>query len=145
MPAQTVDATPSNALIRQCFPGRSDLFGCSRSKPGQGSVPTDLTLASDLAFVFNASRVRLECCVDPLRPPRLSGHRPEGRSRPELSCGNPLISHDLRSRLPATRLFSVFCNDTRGRAANLFVVSPKCHFVTLLESALTENRSPKPL
>src|SRR5882672_8517628 len=73
VPAQPVDATPSNALIRQCFPGRSDLFGCPRSKPSQGSVPADLTLASDLAFVFNASRVRLECCVDPLRPPNLSG------------------------------------------------------------------------
>src|SRR6266566_6627826 len=73
LPAQRVDATPSNALIRQYFPGRSDLFGCPRSKPSQGSVPADLTLASDLAFVFNASRVRLECCVDPLRPPRLSG------------------------------------------------------------------------
>jgi hypothetical protein len=69
MPAQTVDATPSNALIRQCFPGRSNLFGCPRSKPSQGSVPAGLTLASDLAFVFNASRVRLECCVDPLKPP----------------------------------------------------------------------------
>src|SRR6267378_5457467 len=73
LPAQPVDATPSNAMIRQCFPGRSDLFGCPRSKPSQGSVPADLTLASDLAFVFNASRVRLECCVDPLRPPRLPG------------------------------------------------------------------------
>src|SRR5438309_3307551 len=58
-PAQPVDATPSNALIRPCFPGRSDLFGCPRSKPSQGSVPADVTLASDLAFVFNASRVRL--------------------------------------------------------------------------------------
>src|SRR6266850_1401964 len=73
MPAQTVDATPSNALIRQCFPGRSNLFGCPRSKPSQGSVPADLTLASGLAFVFNASRVRLECCVDPLKPPISSG------------------------------------------------------------------------
>src|SRR5712664_3441089 len=73
LPAQPVDATPSNALIRQCFPGRSDLFGCTRSKPSQGSVPADLTLASDLAFVFNANRVLPECCVDPLRPPRLSG------------------------------------------------------------------------
>src|SRR6266850_4649970 len=69
LPAQPVDATPSNALIRQCFPGRSDLFGCPRSKPSQGSVPADLTLASDLAFVFNASQVRLECCVDPLDHP----------------------------------------------------------------------------
>ena len=74
MPAQPVDATPSNALIRQCFPRRSDLFGCTRSKPSQGSVPADLTLASDLAFVFKASRVRLECCVDPLKPPWITGH-----------------------------------------------------------------------
>jgi len=71
LPAQAVDATPSNTLIRQGFPGRSNLFGCPRSKPSQGSVPADLTLASDLAFVFNASRVRLECCIDLLRPPRL--------------------------------------------------------------------------
>ena len=42
VPAQPVDATPSNALIRQCFLGRSDLFGCTRSKPSQGSVPADL-------------------------------------------------------------------------------------------------------
>src|SRR6266446_8137536 len=75
LPAQPVDATPSNALIRQYFPGRSDLFGCPRSKPSQRSVPADLTLASDLAFVFNASRVRFECCVDPLRPPDLPGAR----------------------------------------------------------------------
>jgi hypothetical protein len=69
VPAQPVDATPSNALIRQCFPGRSDLFGCTRSEPSQSSVPADLILASDLAFVFNANRVLPECCVDPLRPP----------------------------------------------------------------------------
>src|SRR5208283_1193879 len=72
LPAQPVDATPSNALIRQCFPGRSDLFACIRSKPSQGSVPADLTLASDLAFIVDASLVRPECRVDPLRPPRLS-------------------------------------------------------------------------
>jgi len=59
-------------LIRQCFPGRSDLFGSTGSKPSPGSVPADLTPASDLAFVFNASWVRPECCVDPLRPPRLN-------------------------------------------------------------------------
>ena len=46
-----VDATPSTALIRQRFPGRRDLFGCSPSKPSQGSVLADLTLERDLAFV----------------------------------------------------------------------------------------------
>jgi len=39
LPVQTVDATPSNALIRECFPGKTHLFGRARSKPSQGSVP----------------------------------------------------------------------------------------------------------
>jgi len=69
LPAQPVNATPSNTLIRQCFLRRTNLFGCIWSVSSQGSVPADRTLASDLAFVFNASRVRPECCVDPLRPP----------------------------------------------------------------------------
>jgi hypothetical protein len=34
---------PSNQLIRQYFPWRTDLSGCTRSKPSQGSVPVDLT------------------------------------------------------------------------------------------------------
>ena len=41
--AQPVDATPSNQLIPQYFPWGTDLFGCPRSKPSQGSVPADLT------------------------------------------------------------------------------------------------------
>src|SRR6266436_1443486 len=104
LPAQPVDATPSNALIRQCFPGRSDLFGCPRSKPSQGSVPADLTLASDLAFVFNASRVRLECCVDPLRPPRLSGTRQVVVMSPFINGESRAISsleYSLRGRVVA--------------------------------------------
>src|SRR5437867_6866698 len=98
LPAQRVDATPSNALIRQYFPGRSDLFGCPRSKPSQGSVPADLTLASDLAFVFNASRVRLECCVDPLRPPDLSG---TGHDR---SC---LYLLNLQAKIPCLSVLNL--------------------------------------
>src|SRR6267143_4881568 len=73
LPAQPVDATPSNQLIRQYFPWRTDLFGCTRSKPSQGSVPADLTWRAILAFVFNARWVRAECCVDPLKPPDLRG------------------------------------------------------------------------
>jgi hypothetical protein len=30
VPVQTVDATPSNTLIRECFPGRTDLFGSTQ-------------------------------------------------------------------------------------------------------------------
>ena len=43
MPAQPVDATPSNQLIRQCFRRRIDLLASIPSKPSQGSVPADLT------------------------------------------------------------------------------------------------------
>src|SRR6266704_1450153 len=43
LPAQPVDATPSKQLIRRYFRWRTDLFGCTRSKPSQGSVPADLT------------------------------------------------------------------------------------------------------
>jgi len=52
VPAQTVDATPSDPLIRQHFPGATDPFGCTRSKPSQGGIPTDLTLASDFSVCF---------------------------------------------------------------------------------------------
>jgi glutamate/tyrosine decarboxylase-like PLP-dependent enzyme len=69
---QTVDATPSNALIRPCFPRLNPFVCCTRSNPSQGSVPAHLIRVSDLVFVFNASRARPKCCVDPLRPPNLS-------------------------------------------------------------------------
>src|ERR1700688_2705820 len=41
--AQPVDATPCNQLLRQYFSWRTDLFGCTRSTPNQGSVPADPT------------------------------------------------------------------------------------------------------
>src|SRR6266481_5164964 len=124
MPAQPVDATPSNALIRQCFPGRSDLFGCPRSKPSQGSVPADLTLASDLAFVFNASRVRLECCVDPLRPPVLPVKLVLALDPAQRICPGLQIWSQTTGSMPSRsftacrslclqpRYFSVVCTDT---------------------------------
>src|SRR5260370_16494432 len=59
VPAQPVDATPSKQLIRQYFPWRTDLFGCTRSNPSQGSVPADLTHRAILAFVFNARWVEI--------------------------------------------------------------------------------------
>src|SRR3981189_2594238 len=114
LPAQPVDATPSNALIRQCFPGRSDLFGCPRSKPSQGSVPADLTLASDLAFVFNASRVRLECCVDPLRPPRLLD-----KCKTPMLPGGPFWEAATSCKpLAISRLFNLNWRLARERSPN---------------------------
>jgi hypothetical protein len=52
------------------LPRGTDLFDCTWSKPSQDSVPADLAIPSNLAFVFSASCVRAERCVDPLRPPR---------------------------------------------------------------------------
>jgi hypothetical protein len=52
------------------LPRENYLFGCTRSKSNQSSVPADLTIASDFSFVFNARWVRAKCCVDPLRPRR---------------------------------------------------------------------------
>jgi hypothetical protein len=75
VPVRSVDATPSNAFIPRCFDGRNDRSSCPRSKPSQRSVSADRTQRSDFVFVFSGNRVRLECCVDPLRPPRLSGVR----------------------------------------------------------------------
>src|SRR5258708_13549358 len=69
LPAHTVDATPSNQLIRQYFPWRTDLFVCTRSKPSQGSVPTDLTSQALLAFVFSARWVRPDFSFTPFSQP----------------------------------------------------------------------------
>jgi hypothetical protein len=53
LPTQPVDATPSKALLRHCFPGRTDLSAFSRSKPSQDIVSADLTLASDFSFCYH--------------------------------------------------------------------------------------------
>ena len=34
------------------LPRENHLFGCTRSKPSQGSVPVGLALASDFSFCF---------------------------------------------------------------------------------------------
>jgi hypothetical protein len=88
LPAQTVDATPSSVLIQKCFPRRSGLFGCPRSKPSQCGVPADLAERAFLALVFNARRVRAECCIDLLRPPRLSGLR-DSHAHLRIKATNP--------------------------------------------------------
>jgi RHS repeat-associated protein len=100
VPAQPVDATPPNTLIRQSFPGRSDPFSCTWSKPSQVSVSADLTLSSDSAYVFNAKRVGLECCVDLLRPAiTASGAVQHSSSFPTtyLTRGNPTATSRWRN------------------------------------------------
>jgi hypothetical protein len=51
LPVQTVDATPSNQLIRQYFPKRIILCGKTQSEPKQGSVLFESTLANEIGFV----------------------------------------------------------------------------------------------
>ena len=51
LPVQTVDATPSNQLIRQYFPKRIVLYGKTQSEPKQGSVLFESTLANEIGFV----------------------------------------------------------------------------------------------
>jgi hypothetical protein len=51
VPVQTVDATPSNQLIRQYFPRTIVLCGKTQSEPKQGSVLFESTLANEIGFV----------------------------------------------------------------------------------------------
>ncbi len=55
------------------LPRKNDLFGGTRSRPCQGSVPARLASASDFGFCFSMhGGVRAQSFVDPLRPPPLS-------------------------------------------------------------------------
>jgi hypothetical protein len=73
VPAQPVDATPSNQLICQHFSSRVDLYGRTQSEPKQGSVPFESTLANEITLVDSYKKTSSKCCNDPLRPPRFSG------------------------------------------------------------------------
>ena len=47
LPAQTVEATPSNQLIRQWFPTENPTVWLDSIRPSQGGVPFESTLATD--------------------------------------------------------------------------------------------------
>jgi hypothetical protein len=51
VPAQPVDATPSDQLIRQCFPKRIDLYGGTQSEPTQGFVLFELGATNEIGLV----------------------------------------------------------------------------------------------
>jgi len=74
-----VDATPSNALIRQCFPGEPICLTALGENLARGGVPTDLTQRAFLALVFNARWVLAECCIDPIE---ITGFTRRVRSKP---------------------------------------------------------------
>src|SRR5579864_9365346 len=73
VPAQPVDATPSNRLIRQYFPSRIDLYGSTQSEPKQGSVLFESMLANEISLVDSYKKSSSKCCIDPLRPPDFTG------------------------------------------------------------------------
>jgi|HubBroStandDraft_4_1064222.scaffolds.fasta_scaffold04372_7 hypothetical protein len=50
-PAQPVDATPLNRLIRRYFLWRTNLASCTHIKPKQGGVLFDLTLSDEFSLV----------------------------------------------------------------------------------------------
>ena len=51
LPAQPVDATPSNELIRQYFPLENRSVRLYSIRPSQGGVPFESTLANELLAV----------------------------------------------------------------------------------------------
>jgi hypothetical protein len=50
------------------------LFGCTRSKPSQSSVPAGLTLASDFAFCFQCQAGSSLVLRRPIETTRVTGH-----------------------------------------------------------------------
>ena len=72
VPAQPVDATPSNQLIWCHFLSRIDLYGSTQSEPKQGFVLFELTPANEISLVDSYTKTLSKCCIDPLRPPVFS-------------------------------------------------------------------------
>ena len=71
--AQPVDATPYNQLLRQYFQSRIDLYGGTQSESKRGFILIELTPANEISLVDSYTKTLSKCCVDPLKPPRLSG------------------------------------------------------------------------
>src|SRR5438309_1224806 len=99
VPAQPVDATPSNQLIGQYFtPERRSVWLYS-IKPIQGSVFLNQPSRPTFALRTPASRRVERCCADPLRPPGLSAtgllwaEKRASQALSDLRCGGLQISH----------------------------------------------------
>jgi hypothetical protein len=73
VPAQPVDATLYNQLLWQYFPSRIDLYGSPPSEPKQGFALFELTPANEISPADTYRRTLSKCCIDPLRPPDISG------------------------------------------------------------------------
>jgi hypothetical protein len=73
LPAQWVDATPSNQLIRQYFRLENRSVRLYPIRTRQGGVSFESTLANDFKLLRPGKHTSSQCCVDPWRPPALSG------------------------------------------------------------------------
>ena len=103
MPAQPVDATPSNRLIRQYFPSRIDLYGSTQSEPKQGSVLFESTLAYEISLLDSYKKTSSKCCIDRLSRQGLSEYgpsywRPRATLSREVLRGVAAVSIDQSDR-----------------------------------------------
>src|SRR6266478_3584231 len=73
VPAQPVDATPSNQLIRQYFSRAPISKAVLNQNLNRAVFSFNQRSRMNLAFETPADTSSAECCVDPLRPPRFSG------------------------------------------------------------------------
>src|SRR5271156_3293411 len=65
----TIQCIDSRMLARE-----NHLFGCTRSKPSQGSVPAGLTLASDFGFCFQCQAGSSLVLRRPIETTQLTRH-----------------------------------------------------------------------
>jgi hypothetical protein len=64
-------------LLWQYFPSRIDLYGSPQSEPKQGFALFELTPANEISPADTYQKTLSKCCIDPLRPPRLSECGPD--------------------------------------------------------------------
>src|SRR5580698_6207926 len=95
VPAQPVDATPSSALIRQCFRGRTTCLAVLALDLARVALLLVSPLPAILAFIFNAKWAGALCCVDRLRSPELS----ERKARPSGKFPVTRLSRNLSDKL----------------------------------------------
>ena len=68
MPAQTLNETPSDQLIPQLFPVQRIRLAVLSQNLGRVAVRLIQPWRAILAFVFRALWIRVECCIDLLKP-----------------------------------------------------------------------------
>jgi hypothetical protein len=72
--AQPVDAASSKQCFNNASPGEPIFLPLLDQNLARVLFRLNLPFQPILAFVITSSWVRVECCVDPLRPPDISGN-----------------------------------------------------------------------